>query len=351
MSPLRHLQEMQDLVRSCSPGYKLEELTQFFAPRQEIEEMLKRCMVSTHIQDLIDGWPMAAQANYMQQYLSKESFVGLDVYHDTIRQASGMNKLSEAMNGIAGVDVISDASRFFEQELKTISAQQEMLDALRRQSFGGLSVADFTRQLEEANPAIRVMEEARKSLDRLLPTFGNIDFSQFEVSEIDEQDTKRAARTITQDAAQEGSFQEAVERIVVAILAQQKPTVRLMLWVIFRKVVDMLIAGAIGAAMGHYAPAVLGESPQAAKKAVQESARNAVGSRHLLVEYRYVSTTVLIVRQNPRARSPEVGRLSFGKAVKVLKKETDFTLVLWTDQESGAEIQGWVFSRYLSKFN
>lgn len=114
---------------------------------------------------------------------------------------------------------------------------------------------------------------------------------------------------------------------------------------------DLLITGAIGAAMGHYAPVVLGESPQAAKKAVQENARAAVGSPQLLVEYRYVSAKVLIVRQNPRARSPEVGRLSFGKTVKLLEKEKDFSLVLWTDEESGAEIQGWVFSRYIGKFN
>lgn len=102
--------------------------------------------------------------------------------------------------------------------------------------------------------------------------------------------------------------------------------------------------------MGRYAPAVLGESPQVARKTVQELARTAVGSPQLLAEYRYVSATLLIVRQNPKARSPEVGRLSFGKAVLLLKKEKGFALILWTDAESGAEIQGWVFSRYLGRF-
>ena len=123
-----------------------------------------------------------------------------------------------------------------------------------------------------------------------------------------------------------------------------------MLWLFFRKVLELLIAGAIGAVMGHYAPAVLGESPQAAKKAIQENARAAVGSAEMLEEYRYVSAKVLVVRQNPKTRSPEVGRLYFGSAVKLLKKEKDFALVIWTDKESSAEIQGWVFSRYLGKF-
>ena len=102
--------------------------------------------------------------------------------------------------------------------------------------------------------------------------------------------------------------------------------------------------------MGHIAPVVLGESPQAAKKEIQAIARVAVGSAEILAEYRYVSAKVLIVRQNPKARSPWAGRLPFGRAVKLLKKEKDFALVLWTDQDSGSVIQGWVFSRYLSKF-
>ena len=255
------------------------------------------------------------------------------------------------MRRAAGLDSINDIAKHYARNLKPISVHQEMLEKLRRQAFGGLSAVDFARQLEEANPAIRAMEEAKKSLDHFWPTFREIDFSQFEASEIDEQETKQAAESITQVAAEQESFQEAVASIVLAIQAQQNPTVQLVLWLFFRKVMDWLIAGAIGAAMGHYAPVVLGESPQAAKKAVQENARTVVGSPQLLVEYRYVSAKVLIVRQNPRARSPEVGRLSFGKAVKLLKKEKDFALVLWTDKESGAEIQGWVFSRHLGKFN
>lgn len=102
--------------------------------------------------------------------------------------------------------------------------------------------------------------------------------------------------------------------------------------------------------MGFYAPAVLGESPQAAKKSVQESARAVVGSPELLAEYRYVSAKELTVRQNPNARSPVIARFSFGKPVKLVKKENDFALVVWSDKESGAEVQGWVFARYLGKF-
>lgn len=339
LRPLRQIQEMQDLVKRYSPDYQLKELTRQLESDRQIQEILERSVIPKHIQDIIEGSSIATQAKrVMEQYLPKDTFASLGLDNAAIRQA-------------ASLDSISDIVKQYEHHLKPISEHQEILEKLRRRAFGGLSPVDFARQLDKASSAFQAMEEAKRSLDRLWPTFRDIDLGQFDASEEDEQETEQAAESISQAAVQQESLQEAVERIVLAIEAQQNHTVQLMLWLFFRKVVDWLIAGAIGAVMGHYAPAVLGESPQAARKAVQENARTAVGSPQLLVEYRYVTANVLIVRQNPRARSSEIGRLSFGKAVKLVKKEKDFALVQWTDKESGAEIQGWVFSRYLGKFN
>lgn len=352
MRPLRQIQEMQDLVKRNSPDYQLKELTRQFEPYRKIQEMLERSSVPPHIQDIIGGSTTAAQAKrMMEQYVPKDTFANLGSYSDTIRHATGLTVQNEAMRGAAGLDSIGRMAKQYEQHLKPISAHHEMVERLRHQALGGLSAVDFARQLEDANPAFRALEEAKKSLDRLWPMFRDIDFSQFGVNEKVEQETKEAAESITQAVAAEHSFQEAVERIVLAIQTQREPAVQLMLWLYFRKVMDWLIAGAIGAAMGHYAPAVLGESPQATKKSVQEKVRTAVSSPELLVEYRYVSAKVLIVRQNPGAHAPEVERLPFGKAVRLLMKEKNFALVLWTDKDSGVEIQGWVFARYLGKFN
>lgn len=339
MLPLRQIQEMQDLVKRYSPDYQLKELMQQFEPHRQIREMLERSVVPKHIQDFIDSSSVAAQAKrMMEQSFPKDMFANLGLQDDAIRRA-------------AGLDSISSIAKQYEQQLKPFSAHQEMLEKFQRQVFEGLAAVDWARQLGEVSPALRAMEEAKKSLDRLWPTFRDIDFTQVEASENEEQETKQATESICQAATEQESFRKAVEQIVLAIQAQKNPTVQLMLWLFFRKVLDWLIAGAIGAVMGYYAPTALGESPQGDKKAVQEQARVAVGSPELLEDYRYVSAKVLIVRQNPRARSPDVGRLTFGKPVRLLKKEKDFALVLWTDRESGTEIQGWVFARYLAKFN
>ena len=121
------------------------------------------------------------------------------------------------------------------------------------------------------------------------------------------QEAKQAIAPTARPAAKKESIQKDFERIVIVIQGEPKLTVRLMIALFFFEVSRMLAEGAIAAAMAHYAPAVLGESPQAAKKEIQAIARVAVGSAEILAEYRYVSTKVLIARQNPKARSPARG--------------------------------------------
>ena len=262
----------------------------------------------------------------------------------------GLGIDSEAMKRAMGL-TFDSVAKHYTQYLNTVSAQRDLVEKAQRQALGGLTTHEFASRLLEESPAFRAVEDAKKILDRWLPTFRDIDASQFEVSEQDEHESAEIAESIAQATTGHDSLTGLIERFALAIQEQPKnhPVQWLLLMVLW-KVVDWLISATIGTAMSHYSPMVLGESPQAAKKAVQELARTAIGTPQLLTDYRYVSASFLVVRQNPRARSPEVGRLPFGSAVMLIKKENDFTLVRWTNNESGAEIQGWVFSRYLGKF-
>lgn len=334
--PLRQIEEMQDLVRRYSGKYQMHELFKQFEPERQLREVLERTAIPKHVQEMLDGTSIATQAQRMlEQYLPKNP---LAQHAEKVRWAGGQ-------------DSVSEATKAHEKYLAPVTAQLEWLEKLQSQALGTLSIQDIGRQFEQSNPAFAAMDAARKSLDTLWGSLREIDFSASGADEEAMKEAKAAAQSITLAASGEPTLKEAIDQIISAIQTQQKPAVQLMLFLFFRKVLDWLIGGAIGAVMGYYAPQVLGESPQAVSKAVKEIAREAVGVPELLIEYRYVSVKLLIVRQNPRALSPEVGRLTFGKAVKLVQKDKDFALVLWTDKESGAEIQGWVFSRYLGKFN
>lgn len=332
--PLRRIQEMEDQVRRYAPEYQARELFKQFEVERQLQETLART-IPKQVQEMLDGTFIAAQAQRMlEQYFPRN----LQAQHaEILRTATGLNSISEL-------------AKAYEKSFAPVAVHQEWIERLQHQALGGLSVQDLARQIEQVNPTFAAMEVAKKSLDALWGHFRDIDFIAYEADGEATREAEAAAKSITQAASGEPTLKEAVDQIIAAIQAQQKPTVQLMLFLFFRKMLEWLISGAIGAVMGHYASQVLGESPQAASKAVKEVAREA-GARKLFAEYRYISAKVLIVRQNPRALSPELARITFGKVVKLVKKDKGFALILWTDEESGAEIQGWVFSRYLGNFN
>ena len=59
-----------------------------------------------------------------------------------------------------------------------------------------------------------------------------------------------------------------------------------------------------------------------------------------------------MVRKNPKAQSPVIAKFELGQTVLLIEKDKNgFSLVEWKDSESGVEIRGWVFTRYLAKFH
>ena len=93
-------------------------------------------------------------------------------------------------------------------------------------------------------------------------------------------------------------------------------------------------------------------SPQEETKAVKQAARENVADLRTLSAYRFVSSKQqLTVFATPRSKSVIVGSLRFGQTVRVLKVDRDFTLVEWASADGEVRVQGWVFSRYLKRFD
>lgn len=336
LAPLRQLEEMQDLIRKSSPAYQMQEVLNQYEPNWQLQKIADQLTLSRHVQELLDSSSVGVHAQRMLEKYLPQKPLRWDL--DALRKASGLDSISGAVTA-------------YERHLKPAIEHQEWIEKLQRQALGGLSMQDFARELEQTTPALSAIEAAKKSLDNMLGTFRDIDFSELELDQEDEHEAEQIVQTIAQAATAEPTLQAAVDQFVEVIQAQRNPVVQLMLWSFFKKVMDWIVAGIIGAVISQGMPQIGPQSPQEATKSVKEVARVAGASPNLLVEYRFVSAKVIILRQNPKARSPEVGRLTFGKPVKLVKKEKDFALVLWRDQDSGAEIQGWVFARHLRKFD
>jgi hypothetical protein len=311
--PLRKWEEMQKLN---DPLRKWEEMQKLNDPLRKWEEMQRSA--STQVQRML------------AQYLPENQ---VEVHQDALPAATGFNVL-DPFNAV-----------------RPANEHHEWFNRLQRQVTGGLSLQDLARQLELANPALTALQEAQRSLGGLAGSFRNIDFSQFAFGEQEEHEAEQAAHAITQAPTTELTLPAAVAQIIAAIEAQRSPVVRLTLLFFFWKLVDYIMSGIIGAVISQHMPQAAPQSPPQAIKSMKASVRASVESPSLLTEYRIVTAKALRVRQNPKSRSPQLGLLGFGKVVKLLRKDKDFALVLWRDTESGTEIQGWVFARYLEKFN
>ena len=161
--------------------------------------------------------------------------------------------------------------------------------------------------------------------------------------------------TLVQGVAKEISSaqtqQEAADRIVLAIEGIKEPLYqKLLLSIFYPFLLAMLFSYANPYVDFHVKKSLEGASTQSANKQVKEAAREAVGDLRLLQDYRFVTAHSLAVRTEPKARGQAVGQIRRGQTVLVLDKERDFTLVTWRSEDGNIEVKGWVFSRYLNRF-
>ncbi|CAG9164191.1 SH3 domain-containing protein [Cupriavidus pampae] len=161
-----------------------------------------------------------------------------------------------------------------------------------------------------------------------------------------------AIQAITADAEAQPSLQAAVDQIIAAIKATKEPAVQKVLWLVLLPLFFMLLGAFLTPyADFHIKQLLEAKSKQGATKVVKEAAREAIGDVSVLRDYRFIGTKLLIVRSAPSARAPQLGQLRFGYLVRILQRNGDFTLISWRNTDSNVEIQGWVFSRYLRRFD
>jgi hypothetical protein len=93
------------------------------------------------------------------------------------------------------------------------------------------------------------------------------------------------------------------------------------------------------------------QSPQEEHKIAKQAARQATKDETDASRFRYVSKGTLTVRRSASATAPVIGSLHFPQVVEVIERRPDFTLVAWRGDDGESEVRGWVFSRYLKRFD
>ena len=157
---------------------------------------------------------------------------------------------------------------------------------------------------------------------------------------------------VTEGVSKALTVQDAIDQIIQAIQAAKEPLHQRLLFAVLVPVLIAIVSTFVNPMGDFYVKKWLEDTPkQEATKYVKNAARETVGDIRLLKDFRFVSTESLALKNAPKAKALTVGQLRFGQTVRVIEKERDFTLVSWQSEDGKIELQGWVFSRYLKRFN
>lgn len=147
------------------------------------------------------------------------------------------------------------------------------------------------------------------------------------------------------------TLEELFNNLIEEIRSQKDPlTQKLLIWFVFPLIV-VVIASFINPVVNHYVDSHLNEDKRSLSKKIESRARSSVADSSVLKDFRYVTADTLNVRLSATQKSETIGFLHFGYAVIVIGRQKSWALVEWNDPESEVRISGWVFSRYLAKFN
>jgi hypothetical protein len=329
----RPLRQWEELQRQLAPMRQMEKIKQQLGPYYDWEAKQKL---------------LAPLGNW--EALQKSA--GLHA-HELLKRHLPLSKpdlhLQQVLN-VPNFNAVQDAVTTHERLHKAATQNGEWFDKFQRQTSVGVFAAEFERHAQHARPAFHALAEAQKTFDRVAASFQHLDASAFQLDDDDEDAVEQEVEALAEAATAEPTLAAAVAQLAAAVEAQQNPSIQLRLWMFFKQLMWVIIGAYISAVIAQQLPAPAPQGQPQTVKSIMVATRSAVGSPELLTEYRIVTARALNVRQNPRARSPKLAELPFGSAVRLVRKDGDFALVVWLDTTSGAEIHGWVFARYLQKF-
>ena len=146
------------------------------------------------------------------------------------------------------------------------------------------------------------------------------------------------------------SLEDSINNLINEIQLQRDPwTQKLLMWFIFPLII-VACASVINPVVDHNIKPYLNSDKRSIVKELKSTVNSTIDNKMLLSSLRYVSANTLNVRSSASNKSEIIGYLYFSSAILVIEKRKSWTLVEWNDPDTDAQLTGWVFSRYLKKF-
>ena len=267
------------------------------------------------------------------------------------RVMENSNRISE----IIGSSIMFEANSAVQSLLRTTSLQVNIKNSLEGLKLG-IDPA-ILRTMQGLTINISGVEEA---IQNNLKVFRGIDWSAvIDPDDLEDLDIQNALDGAVIDINDGISFQQQVAEFINK-LKSKSPVVFLIFYMFVISPIQSAIDEAVlGVIRGTTTP-IIEQAQTTDYRVIEKNIRIEVNNTlninidskdvrdDLLEIYGYVSTGQLIIRQTNKVKSKALHTVEFGQVVRIVHKDRNWTLVEYESDE--VTIQGWVFTRYISKF-
>ena len=337
-------------------------MTKYIDPQQEYRNTMAQIsdpMKSIRESLGIASDPLKAHREAMEQISDPMKSIreSLGIASDPLKaHREAMEQISDPMKSIReSLGLASDPLKAHREAMEQISDPMKSIRESMALAVGAIKIPanpiSALMNLEKHLQPLNVIKDfaLNASNDICIDDFGQISLS-----------SKRIAVTELQNISNEvfvnsakglSNLEDILNNLISEIKKQNDPlTQKVLMWFVYPLIVGLCLAF-INPVVGNYVKGKITSNKREVAKELKVQAKASINDLSALTSLRYVSADILNVRSGPSNKSDLIGSLRFSSAVLVIKKQKSWTLIEWRDSENDVFIKGWVFSRYLSKFN
>lgn len=150
-----------------------------------------------------------------------------------------------------------------------------------------------------------------------------------------------------------GAFvsQHTLDKLIEEIRNIKEPILQKVVWNFIFPLIIAMISLFIAPQIKEFSKQFFSKNRAAAIGYIKKEAPKLVKEKTILKRLRFVTASSLNVRERNKKDSRKVGTLYFGDVVRIIEKRRNWTLVEWASEDKDVVVRGWIFTRYIKKFN
>lgn len=148
---------------------------------------------------------------------------------------------------------------------------------------------------------------------------------------------------------QSSSLESAINKILDAA-GKKHPVLRIIVASILLPFLINVLTSVLFSSQSNNYYTVINQNKTIIVKNIRKEVRNIQLDNSFYKNYRFVSSDSLRVWSRNTMKSRVIGHIYFGQVVKVIHKQRNWTLIECSDENGEIFVEGWVLTRYTSRF-